>query len=147
MDKFNPSDINISQNQYTVFELYNKIKDGYIVLPEDTNCLDNKQRSMIIENILIGITMIPIYISQLNNEGLWKVFEGETILKTIREFINNEFELTNLEFFNEYNGCDINSLPSSHYRKLHEANFTVYNNSPSVLLLVRDSIIHRIIKY
>ena len=62
MNKLNPSDISISQNQYTVFELYKMIKEGYIVFPEDTICLGNGQRSMIIENILIGITMIPIYI-------------------------------------------------------------------------------------
>ena len=144
--KSHPSDISISQNQYTVFELYNILKDGYIVFPEDTNCLDNVQRSMIIENILIGITMMPIYISPLNVDGIWKVFEGGTILKTIRDFIDNQIELTLLEFFSEYNGCRLNSLPNFLYRKLHEAKFTVYSISPSVPPLVRDSIVRRILK-
>jgi hypothetical protein len=75
MTKLNPSDISISQNQYTVFELYNMVKDGYIVFREDTIYLDNGQRSMIIENILIGITMMPLYITPLNTEGIWKVFK------------------------------------------------------------------------
>ena len=68
------------------------------------------------------------------------------ILKTIRDFIDNDFELTLLEYFSEYNGCRLNTLPSSLYRKLHEAKFTVYSISPSVPLLVRDSIIQRIMK-
>lgn len=146
MNKLNPSDISISQNQYTVFELYTTMKEGYIVFPEDIICLDNYQKSMLIENILIGITMIPIYISPLNNDGIWKVFEGLKILKTIRDFIDNDFELTGLEYFSEYNGCRLNTLPSLLYRKLHEAKFTVYSISPSVPPLVRDSIIHRILK-
>lgn len=145
MNKFNPSDISISQNQYTVFELYNMVKDCYIVFPEDSICLDNIQRSMLIENILIGITMIPIYISP-TTKGIWKVFEGCDILKTIIDFIDNDFELTLLEYFSEYNGCRLNTLPSSLYRKLHEAKFTVYSISPSVPPLVRDSIIQRIMK-
>ena len=145
MNKLNPSDISISQNRYTVFELYTMLKEGYIVFSEDTICLDNVQRSMIIENILIGITMTPIYISP-TTKGIWKVFEGESILKTIHDFIDNHFELTLLEFFSEYNGCRLNSLPSFLYRKSHEANFTVYSISPSVPILVRDSIIHRILK-
>ena len=37
MNKFNPSDISISQNQYTVFELYNMVKDCYIVFPRRFN--------------------------------------------------------------------------------------------------------------
>lgn len=144
MNRLHPSDISIGQNEYTVYELYTMMKEGRIDLEKRNTRWNRAQRSMSIESIFLGLTMTPIYIDA-SNPKKWIILDGENRLRTIRDFIDNKFELTNLEFFTEFNGCRLSLLPNMLYRKLHEALFTVYSISPSVPPQARLSLIRRIV--
>ncbi|WP_394142094.1 hypothetical protein [Vibrio chagasii] len=67
------------------------------------------KRSQIIENLLLGIPSNSVWIEQ-EHFGASIVLQGVEILETISSFVNNEFRLTELRYFNHLNGCFFDSM-------------------------------------
>ena len=69
----------------------------------------DKQKSALIECILLGVPMMSII--TINNKQKGEVVSGSRILKTIIEFKANCFELVNTTTLTKLNGCMYDDLP------------------------------------
>lgn len=64
---------------------------------------DRKRRSQLIESFLMNIPVPPIYLFE-NQYNQYEVMDGRQRLETIRDFLEDKFALTNLEFWKELKG-------------------------------------------
>lgn len=137
-----PSDINIGQLEFTVFELCEMIKSGKITTLESH--WDDNKKSICIESVLLALTMTPIYVDA-TNPNVWIVIDGNKRLNTISSFANGDFSLSLLEFFTDLKGFKVDGLSKVLERKFFEAVFTIYSINQGVPEDVKQSIIKRIL--
>jgi len=138
-----PSDIKIGQNVYRAYQLIDFLKEGRLKLEQKKNW-DNRNMSMFIESVLLGLTMTPIYIDASNPES-WFVLDGRKRLQALTNFFDGKFALSDLDFFPDYNGKYFNNLPFSLQTKLAEATFTIYSINQGVSEKVRLNLVLRIV--
>lgn len=98
--------INIGRDNLSAFQLYRKFKNGIIKLdPEfqrEGNIWTPKQKSELIESILIGIPLPILYLKE-DKEGNWILIDGRQRLSTIFDFMDNKFSLSNLTILKKLN--------------------------------------------
>src|SRR5262249_42554728 len=64
---------------------------------------DRKRRSLLIESFLMNIPIPPLFLFE-NRYNQYEVMDGRQRLETIRDFLENRFALTGMEFWKELNG-------------------------------------------
>lgn len=69
-----------------------------------------KKQSRLIESILINIPLPPIILFE-KNYGSYELIDGKQRIIAIRDFYNNKYQLTGLEFLSEFEGCTYDELP------------------------------------
>jgi hypothetical protein len=98
--------INIGRDNLSAFQLYRKFKNGIIKLdPEfqrEGNIWTPKQKSELIESILIGIPLPILYLKE-DKEGNWILIDGRQRLSAIFDFMDNKFALSNLTILKQLN--------------------------------------------
>lgn len=110
--------ISIGRDNFSAYQLYRKYNNGIIKLdPEfqrEGNVWNLKQKSELIESIIIGIPLPILYIKE-NVKGDWILIDGRQRLSTIFDFMDNKFALTNLTILKNYNGLKFkeNNINSS----------------------------------
>ncbi len=129
--------INIGKDNLSAFQLYRKFKNGIIKLdPEfqrEGNVWSPKQKSELIESILIGIPLPILYIKE-NKNGEWFIIDGRQRLSTIFDFIDNEFELSRLNILRHLNnykfslndGSNELILSTTERGKIEDVNLTLH---------------------
>ncbi|AZI55147.1 DUF262 domain-containing protein [Epilithonimonas vandammei] len=98
--------INIGRDNLSAFQLYRKYNNNIIKLDPEfqrEGVWTLKQKSELIESIIIGIPLPILYIKE-NKEGDWILIDGRQRLSTIFDFMDNKFQLSNLSILKEYNG-------------------------------------------
>lgn len=139
-----PSDIRIGQTELSIIELYEMMQSNQLIITINSGTWGAYHKSMSVESILLGLTMTPIYVdASLPNE--WLVLDGGKRLDVLNKFISNKFDLTELEFLEELNGCYFFNLPKTTQRRLLQSKFTVYSINQGVSPEVRLSLIRRIV--
>lgn len=122
--------INIARDNLSAFQLYRKYHSGIIKLDPEfqrQGVWNPKQKSELIESIIIGIPLPILYIKE-NKDGNWILIDGRQRLSTIFDFMDNKFSLSNLTILKEFNGRkfseelekDIN--PSSKHKDFIDSN-------------------------
>lgn len=71
---------------------------------------DIKKRSQLIESFLMNIPVPPIFLYE-NDYNQYEIMDGRQRIDTLRSFMNNEFSLRGLEFWNELDGKRYKDLP------------------------------------
>ncbi len=105
-DPYNPDEIKVRKDVYSIPELFSKInKKDIDLFPDFQRHLvwDNTKKSRLIESILLGIPL-PVFYFAEDKDGIFYVVDGLQRLSTIRDFLSNKFYLTNLEHF--HSTCD-----------------------------------------
>lgn len=85
----NSKKINTTEYKMSIGEIVNLYKDKEIIIDPDFQRLfrwNLRQKSRLIESILIGIPLPSIFIQQ-RNDGVWDVIDGLQRLSTILEFV------------------------------------------------------------
>jgi hypothetical protein len=77
----------------------------------------DKLASKLIESILLNVPIPPCYLSQ-NEDFELDVIDGQQRLFSIYRFINNQFNLTNLEVLPDFNGLAFFKLPPKEQKKI-----------------------------
>ncbi|MEO2126847.1 MAG: DUF262 domain-containing protein [Christiangramia sp.] len=99
--------INIGKDNLSAFQLYRKFHKGIIKLDPDFqregNVWSPKQKSELIESIIIGIPLPILYVKE-NKSGEWFIIDGRQRLSTIFDFMDNKFQLSNLTILKNMNG-------------------------------------------
>ena len=120
MDEAKPRRVITQPYDYSVQDLVNKIQDkdidlnpdfqrNYVWGKEDDN--ENK-RSRLIESLLLNIPIPVIYFSEQKETLKYEVIDGQQRLQTFKDFLNDEFELKDLEIRKDVNGKKYSELES-----------------------------------
>ncbi|HEU4964521.1 MAG TPA: DUF262 domain-containing protein [Bacilli bacterium] len=135
-----PEDIRIESRTYSLKYLYEQVKGEEITLSlrdHSSHHWRKLQRSEIIESVLIGLPMTPIYLFE-NESGIFHVIEGVQRLQSLLSYIDNRFKLTNLKMLPQYNGFCFTDLPHGLQYKLMQSQVQVHMldaRTPKVFLL------------
>lgn len=152
---YNPDDIRVHQKQFSIKFIEEMIENGDIDFTPDfqRNFVWNSiQKSKLIESLLLRIPL-PIFYFAEDKEGRLTIVDGLQRLTTIKEFMNNEFSLTHLEYLDEgVKGRYYKSNPekrqkgidAKYYRWFNMSQFAVNVIDPSSPYKVKYDIFRRI---
>jgi uncharacterized protein with ParB-like and HNH nuclease domain len=97
---FNPEDIKVHAKQFSLRLISDMIEEGDIDMTPDFQrnlVWNNFQKSRLIESILLRIPLPMFYFSE-DKEGKMTIVDGLQRLTTIKEFMDNKFKLSKLEY-------------------------------------------------
>ncbi|HHJ9083135.1 TPA: DUF262 domain-containing protein, partial [Streptococcus pyogenes] len=118
----------ITKQIWSVLELYEKDKDGILILDPDYqrgDVWDDAKRTAFIESLFMGIIVPPIYVVEVPKKDIldkvrYEVVDGKQRLTSIFRFIKNEIKLKqrSLEYYGDwFNGLDFKEI-SENYGEL-----------------------------
>lgn len=101
---FNADKIRIDQQMLSLKYIM-ELKDGNLLelnpgYQRNRVWKDNKRKSLLIESLMLRIP-IPAFYFYENEDSKFQVIDGQQRLATIHEFVNNEFQLTGLEYLSD----------------------------------------------
>ncbi|GHU78595.1 hypothetical protein FACS1894145_0930 [Bacteroidia bacterium] len=102
-EPYNPDDIKVSSKSFSTRFIKEMIADGSLELTPDFQrhlVWDQRQRSRLIESILLKIPLPVFYFSE-DTEGKLTVIDGLQRLSAINDFMNNKFQLKGLEYLRD----------------------------------------------
>ncbi len=101
------SKIKIDRVQFSIFELKRRYDRGLICLDPDFQrnfVWKQKQKSELIESVIMGIPLPLIYLAE-TMEGNLVIVDGRQRLTTFFHFMDNKFALNGLKILPDLNGC------------------------------------------
>lgn len=150
---YDPDTIRVDTKPFSLRQIYDMIKANDIDLSPDFQrhlVWDKQRKSRLIESILLRIPLPMFYFSQ-DEEGKITVVDGLQRLSTIREFMDNELRLKNLEYLEEkcggkyYKPADKkNAINSKYFRWFNMTQITVNVIDPSSPFKLKYDIFRRI---
>jgi hypothetical protein len=117
-----PATINVSKDDSSVYELKRQYDKDRIELSPDYqrgNVWNSKQRSELIESILMGIPLPIMYFFQ-NSSGIKQVVDGKQRLTALFDYINNKFSLSDLNIMSELKGKKFKDLTGLQQGKIED---------------------------
>lgn len=146
---YNPNDVDIRQQSFTIDMIVNMIEKGEIELwrPDDFQRLSGlwtvKQNSWLIESLLMNIPLPIFYMD--GSEHPWKIIDGLQRLTVIHEFINkNSFALLDLQYEFDLEGRYFHQLPYFYQRTIRNFYIQAYIINPGTPREVVRNIFQRI---
>ncbi len=150
---FDPESINVNAKAFNLTLIYEMIKDGDIDLFPDfqRNLVWNSiQKSRLIESILLRIPLPMFYFSE-DMEGRITIIDGLQRLTTIKDFMDNQFPLTKLEYLQEtcggryfFDDGKKKGIDAKYLRWFKQTQFSVNVIAPSSPYNVKYDIFRRI---
>ncbi len=122
--------LNIARDSASVFQLKRKWEKTPPMLnlaPDFQRGLvwNLKQKSELIESILMGIPLPLIYVKE-DEKGVYIIVDGKQRLSTLFSFINNEFALGKLTILKDKKGCRFNDLTPLEQNKIEDCSLTLH---------------------
>lgn len=122
--------LNIARDSASVFQLKRKWEKTPPMLnltPDFQRGLvwNPKQKSELIESILMGIPLPLIYVKE-DEKGVYVIVDGKQRLHTLFSFINNEFVLGKLTILKDKNGCRFDDLSPLEQNKIEDCSLTLH---------------------
>ena len=116
--------LNIARDSASVFQLKRKWEKTPPMLnltPDFQRGLvwKPKQKSKLIESILMGIPLPLIYVKE-DEKGVYVIVDGKQRLSTLFSFINNEFALEKLTILKDKNGSRFDKLTPLEQNKIED---------------------------
>lgn len=96
---------------------------GESVLPATPETPVLLYKSHFIESILVGIPIHAIFLD--GTEDNWDFIDGAKRVRTLRDYLDNKYELRNLQLLKELEKCSFKDIPYYLQRKLKEYEFRV----------------------
>jgi hypothetical protein len=113
-DKYTKTQLRIVRTNldYSIDYLKNSINDSIDLEPQyqRRSRWDNKKRSLLIESLLLNIPIPPIFLFE-REYGQYEVVDGRQRLETLKDFLDNLFQLRGLIYWKELNGRRFKELP------------------------------------
>ncbi|UXU90350.1 DUF262 domain-containing protein [Burkholderia sp. S-53] len=138
---------------YTIEILVKKYMDGIedneneIYVPEYQRDFvwDNARQSRLIESIVLGLPIPPIFVAE-NKDGRLEIVDGSQRVRTLSAFLNNELRLDALDKVTKLNGMAFDDFDVSRKRKFNNTTFTVIVLSESATDEIKNDLFERINK-
>jgi hypothetical protein len=145
---FKPSDVEMTTRHHTVDLLMNRIQSNEIKLQHgfqrQASIWDITQKSHFIESLLLRIPIPAFYMLAYPNDD-WIIIDGIQRLHTLYEFTRQqEFQLSNLEFFPQFNAMRFFQLQYNMQRQINETEFVIHVIEPGVPIEIKRTIFKRI---
>ena len=149
---YDPEKIRVDTKSFSLRQIYDMIKAGDIDLAPDFQrhlVWDNLRKSRLIESILLRIPLPMFYFAQ-GDDGKISVVDGLQRLSSIREFMDNEFWLKDLEYLDGkcggkyYNLESEDSIDAKYFRWFNMTQITVNVIDPSSPINLKYAIFLRI---
>lgn len=107
--------IKIEQAQYSIFEIKRRYDKGKICIDPDfqrNDVWNTRQKSELIESVIMGIPLPLIYLAE-NADGKLIVVDGRQRLSTFFAFLENKFRLRDLKILSQINGMTLDDMDQS----------------------------------
>lgn len=140
--RYSPDDIYVERRDFMISSIMEYIDEGDLEISpmfQRHFIWDKKRQSKLIESILLGLPLPSIYMSQYK-DGRLTIIDGLQRISTIRRFMNDELELSHMEYFPECNGKKYSELkgviPLLLFRKIRQTQlmcFVIDYRSPAML--------------
>ena len=129
------AEVNIARDPVSVFQLkrkYDKQPRPLLVLDPDfqrEEAWNPKQKSELIESILMGIPLPLIYLKEDNN-GVYIIVDGRQRLTTLFDFMNDKFKLKSLKILGNLNGKLFSTIDEKQQNKIEDCSLTLHVIKP-----------------
>lgn len=150
---YDPDKIRVDTKSFSLHQIYDMINRGDINLTPDFQrnlVWDNQRKSRLIESILMRIPLPMFYFAQ-DDEGRISVVDGLQRLSTIRDFMDNKFQLRKLEYLGEKSDGKVythndpkKAIDAKYYRWFNMTQITVNVIDPSSPFKLKYDIFRRI---
>lgn len=104
--------VRVTKKDFSIYELYRKYLQGKLILDvyfQRNYVWENKQKSELIESILMGLPLPIFYFKQQDN-STYVVVDGKQRLSTLFLYFTNEFSLKNLKILSFLNNKKFSDL-------------------------------------
>lgn len=139
-------EIDVREDPLTVYEIIRKLKQDKIIMnPEFQRNLvwSPEQKSQFIESIILNIPLPPMYLYQ-DPSGKYVLVDGLQRTSAIRDFLNDEFELSSLKALPKFNGQFFDDLEEEIKTRIEDKKLLIYVIKPSMPLHIVYDIFNRI---
>lgn len=106
--------VRVSKDQYTLLHVRRLVEDRKeLILSPDfqrDSVWNQRQRSELVESILMGIPLPVIYLFETRN-GKKQVVDGRQRIGTVIDFLNDKIRLGDLRILPQFNGLSFSMLP------------------------------------
>lgn len=142
-----PAEVKIQRDMFSVRELHTEFNDKKLVLAPDFQrefVWTLKQKSELVESILMGIPLPMIYFFE-GDDGVIQVVDGKQRLTSLFEFISNKFPLSqSLSILTDLRGQKYNDLTSSERTKIARHQFVTQTIIPPTPDKIKFDIFERV---
>jgi hypothetical protein len=132
---YNPSDVDIRQQTFSVNHIINMIAHGEVELWREadyqrrSNQWNEEQKSRLIESLIMRIPLPIFYLD--GSARPWKIIDGLHRLTTLYTYIRGmSFRLVNLEYLKDLEGKTFEDLPFKYKRVIEESMIEAYIINP-----------------
>jgi hypothetical protein len=146
---YNPSDVDIRQQTFSIFQIMNMITHGEIELWREadyqrkSNQWKDEQKSRLLESLIMRIPLPIFYFD--GSEHPWKIIDGLHRLTSLYTFMRGaSFQLVNLEYLKDLEGKTFSDLPFKYKRAIEESTIEAYVINPGTPDKVKLNIFQRI---
>jgi len=106
--------------EYSVELLAAKMKNGdfYIPMYQREDTWEPERKSRFIESLMMGLAIPFLFFWENPETGKLEIVDGSQRLRTIQQFLNNEWRIGELSELSELEGLKFGELPESRQRKI-----------------------------
>jgi hypothetical protein len=145
---WDPAKIRITTKNFSLRDVVDQIKEGDIDLAPDFQreyVWQVRQRTRLIESILLGIPLPAFYFNQ-GDDGTYQVVDGVQRLSTISLFMRNEHALNaaDLEYLTTLDGLTYEQLDAGSLRRFRATQIVVHVIEPQTPDEVKFDIFNRV---
>lgn len=145
---WDPAKIRITTKNFSLRDVVDQIEDGDIDLAPDFQreyVWQVRQRTRLIESILLGIPLPAFYFNQ-DDDGTYQVVDGVQRLSTIALFMRNEHALNaaDLEYLTTLDGLTYEQLDAGSLRRFRATQIVVHVIEPQTPDEVKFDIFNRV---
>lgn len=128
----NSGPVQMNKNDRSIAEYYRWFKEKRIILDPDWQrgyLWDRSRASKLVESILMNIPIPVIYLAE-NEDHDYEVIDGVQRLTSLFKFLDNEFELRNLDNMKDLNGKQFQNLDKREQNRLRDETIRAFELSP-----------------